>query len=94
MVRVTVVRGVGAGQLAAFCIISHLDFVFPDGAQRRSGTGEPGPVDRAGLATAASGSPIPARALLGRDDDGEGDCGERRGAASAGVLRESVKFTQ
>ena len=71
-----------------------LTIVIPDVAQRRSGTGEPGPVDRAGLATAASGSPIPARALLGRDDDGEGDCGERRGAAVADVLREIVKFTQ
>ena len=90
-----VVRSGGAAQLAALWIISHLDFVFPDGAQRRSGTGEPGPVDRAaGLAAAASGSPIPARALLGRDDDGEGDCCERRGAAVAGVLREIVKFTQ
>jgi len=89
-----VVISFGAAQLAALWIISHLDFIFPDGAQRRSGTGEPGPVDRAGLVAAASGSPIPARALLGRDDDGEGDCGERRGAAVAGVLRESVKFTQ
>ncbi|MET1413617.1 hypothetical protein ABVF61_15190 [Roseibium sp. HPY-6] len=45
-----------------------LSIVIPDEAQRRSGTGEPRSLFHDHVRT---GSPVPARALLGRDDDGE-----------------------
>ncbi len=57
-----------AGSHSTFSLA--LSFVIPDAAQRRSGIGEPRFSNRGQYSTAC-GSPIPARASLGRDDDGQ-----------------------